>query len=321
VKSFHNLKPMKLFIFQAAIAAILSTPVVSQDVCLVCGEGKQVGKPDELFAFPNQPAVPCGALEQNGLDGRIPNTQCGFIPSFIETACGCESVSPPVSEPTVDAPNNGDGDCVCYGSVTTDRNLLTHRTIQENAVRRTLREVDSIRKKREEAMRVLQGVDDNCSCVEVCDDDIPGNDDEPSTGKKGKGNTGKKGKGNTGKKGKGDTGKKGKGTSGKGSDGKKGKGTSGKGSDGKKGKGTSGKGSNGKKGKGSEGKGSDGKKGKGTSGKGSDGKKGKGNAGKGDLGKGDTGKGDVDRTEDDCICECYQGECKYQCLGLFCMRS
>jgi hypothetical protein len=43
-------------------------------------------------------------------------------------------VASPVSESTS---NNNDGDCVCYGPVTGDRSLLTHRVIWENSVHRS----------------------------------------------------------------------------------------------------------------------------------------------------------------------------------------
>jgi hypothetical protein len=163
---------------------------------------------------------------------------------------------------------NVDDDCVCYGSVTAYRNLLTHHAIQNKAVRRSLREVEAIREKREKVMRALQGSEDNCECVEVCDDDTPRDDDT--------------------------TGKKGKGGSGKGSSGKKGEGKNDKGTpDGSR-----------------DDDMTSGKKGKGGSGKGSSGKKGKGSSGKGSSGKGGPGKGDTGRFEDDCVCECHQGECK-----------
>jgi hypothetical protein len=342
---------MKRHALSTLIFATLSTSVRAQDPCFVCGEGKQVGRPEELYAFPNQPAVRCRAIEQSGLEGRIPKTQCGFLPGLISTTCGCQpSPSPkasPVASPVSDLiSNNDEGDCVCYGSVNNDRSLLTRRNVQKRPVYGSLREIEAKRKKRQEALRVLQGEEDDCECIEVCDDDEIREDDEISTGKKGKGGSGKGT--SSGKKG-------GKGNSGKGthdddgrdddgiSTGKKSKGGSGKGtSSGKKGKGNSGKGTSdddgrdddgiatGKKGKGGSDKGgsdkgtSFGKKGKGNSGKGTPdddgrdddgiatGKKGKGGSGKGSSSGKKGGKGDFGRQEDDCVCDCFNGECKCQ---------
>ena len=188
--------------------------------------------------------------------------KCFILPAVMLAAL---SIASPVASAVSDSTsNNDDGDCVCYGSVATDRNLLTHRAIQEKSIHRSLREVEAIRKKHEEALRVLQGEEDDCECVEVCDDDNIRDDDGTPSGKKGKGSSGK-------------------GTS----SGKKGKGSSGKGTpddDTRDDDGTP----SGKKGKGSSGKGT-------TSGK-------------------KSGKGDSGRLEDDCVCECYQGECKFQSM-------
>jgi len=56
--------------------------------CSVCGLGKFVSSPNNIFAFPGQPAVSCGLLESSGLDGSIPLDQCVFLPSLV-TDCDC----------------------------------------------------------------------------------------------------------------------------------------------------------------------------------------------------------------------------------------
>ena len=57
-------------------------PVVPEGGCSVCGADKCVQNEDALFDFPGQPIVPCGNLQQAGLDGSIPLTECGILPSL-----------------------------------------------------------------------------------------------------------------------------------------------------------------------------------------------------------------------------------------------
>lgn len=73
------------------------------DGCSVCGEGKKVSKPDEIFAFPQQPVVACGALENAGRTGIVPLNECGFLPGLIADICGCipESQAIPPTRPPV----------------------------------------------------------------------------------------------------------------------------------------------------------------------------------------------------------------------------
>jgi len=63
-------------------------PSVNLGGCSVCGDGKSVGNPDAVFAFPDQPRVPCGTLELAGADGRIPASACDVLPNLI-SVCEC----------------------------------------------------------------------------------------------------------------------------------------------------------------------------------------------------------------------------------------
>jgi len=73
---------------------------VSDEGCAVCGVGKKISLPNEVFAFPGQPVVKCGPLQDAGLTGVIPLDQCQFLPSLIDTVCGCIDNSAPLPMPT-----------------------------------------------------------------------------------------------------------------------------------------------------------------------------------------------------------------------------
>ena len=70
-------------IFRAAILSALIAVASAQ--CSVCGDGMRVpeGSKDEVFAFPGQPTVPCGILEQAGLAGDVPIESCPFLPGLV----------------------------------------------------------------------------------------------------------------------------------------------------------------------------------------------------------------------------------------------
>eukprot|EP00986_Skeletonema_menzelii_P010737 scaffold5358_cov69-Skeletonema_menzelii.AAC.2 len=75
----------------------------NQPSCSVCGEGKKVGNPDAAVSFPGQAGqIPCGTLENMGLDGLIPLHQCKVLPQLISTVCECESILtyPPTTQPS-----------------------------------------------------------------------------------------------------------------------------------------------------------------------------------------------------------------------------
>mmetsp|Transcript_17398 Transcript_17398/g.26409 ORF Transcript_17398/g.26409 Transcript_17398/m.26409 type:complete len:704 (+) Transcript_17398:256-2367(+) len=95
-----------------AIACLLATDIpialAQYDGCSVCGKDSQVGKPDAIFAFPQQPAVSCQILEDAGKAGLIPSDQCSYLPELIVSDCGCQKTNPnsetssPSSRPTFD---------------------------------------------------------------------------------------------------------------------------------------------------------------------------------------------------------------------------
>jgi len=86
-------------IFRSIILSTLLSSVSAQ--CSVCGDGKGVNAPDEVFTFPGQPAVPCSLLETAGETGAIPVSQCAFLPGLIGV-CECVPLSDMTQE--TDAP-------------------------------------------------------------------------------------------------------------------------------------------------------------------------------------------------------------------------
>jgi hypothetical protein len=65
-------------------------PPVPTIGCSICGSNSCVTLPDEVFTFPQQPNVPCGILQQAGLNGTITPFQCGFLPGLVNITCGCK---------------------------------------------------------------------------------------------------------------------------------------------------------------------------------------------------------------------------------------
>lgn len=65
-----------------------SCPDIPDGGCSICGPGFCVTDPDSIFAFPNQPAVPCGTLEGAGLAGMISLGKCksrGTLSRYVVT--------------------------------------------------------------------------------------------------------------------------------------------------------------------------------------------------------------------------------------------
>lgn len=81
-----------------------------------------VGYPDNVLAFPAQPPVPCGVLQDAGLDGLIPLDICPDLPNLIDESCGCRSdgivpsMAPPVVPATTVCPAVLSGGCSVCGS-------------------------------------------------------------------------------------------------------------------------------------------------------------------------------------------------------------
>jgi len=70
---------------------MLASSTIVNGQCSVCGDGKEVGKPDAIFKFPGQPEVPCDILQAAGQTGQISQTQCDFLPSVINPICECQN--------------------------------------------------------------------------------------------------------------------------------------------------------------------------------------------------------------------------------------
>ena len=84
-------------------AAQLDCPEVPAGGCNVCAAGECITAPDAIFTFSGQPDIPCGALQQAGLAGQVPNAQCNALPPLI-LICECmpgNVVAPPTGAPLV----------------------------------------------------------------------------------------------------------------------------------------------------------------------------------------------------------------------------
>jgi hypothetical protein len=67
--------------------------------CSVCSPDNCVGNPDAIFAFPGQPEVPCGILQDAGYRGNIPLDQCTLLPLLLEI-CECAPSDAASASPT-----------------------------------------------------------------------------------------------------------------------------------------------------------------------------------------------------------------------------
>jgi len=66
-------------------------PIIPDDGCSICGPGKCVTAPKEIFSFPNQPEVDCGLLEKAGHGGIVPLAECDILPNLVADKCKCSS--------------------------------------------------------------------------------------------------------------------------------------------------------------------------------------------------------------------------------------
>mmetsp|Transcript_1040 Transcript_1040/g.1304 ORF Transcript_1040/g.1304 Transcript_1040/m.1304 type:complete len:891 (+) Transcript_1040:42-2714(+) len=93
---------------------VSSCPEIPSGGCNVCGSSKNtcITKPDAIFAFPDQPSVPCWELQQAGLSGLIPLTVCPFlsVSTNIFDACGCDTFTliPSKGKPVVEGEADGE---------------------------------------------------------------------------------------------------------------------------------------------------------------------------------------------------------------------
>ena len=86
------LKPILFLIFAVSSNAQVNEP------CEVCGEGKEVGDEDAVFAFPGFPPVPCDQLQAAGRGGAIPADACPSLPPLVDPFCDCIPTGPaPIS--------------------------------------------------------------------------------------------------------------------------------------------------------------------------------------------------------------------------------
>lgn len=58
-------------------------------VCEVCGAGRCMARPDEVFRWPNRPVIKCQDLQDAGLTGFISFDQCEALPALVGATCGC----------------------------------------------------------------------------------------------------------------------------------------------------------------------------------------------------------------------------------------
>jgi len=88
--------------FLLLLSTLVSTK--GQTICHICGVGNVVGDPDSIFEVSMFGiSIPCGDLENGGLNGLINSFQCGLIvpggigASYMES---CEFIPGPSAEPT-----------------------------------------------------------------------------------------------------------------------------------------------------------------------------------------------------------------------------
>lgn len=82
--------------------------------CSICGDGLVVTRPDVIFAWPDQPQVACGVLEEAGNDGLIPLDQCIILPDLVADDCGCQN---PSSSPIIEGSLSTDGGGLSPGAI------------------------------------------------------------------------------------------------------------------------------------------------------------------------------------------------------------
>ncbi|KAI2506051.1 hypothetical protein MHU86_8372 [Fragilaria crotonensis] len=95
---------MSRFIILAALFACSN--VGGEPPCSVCGAGKIVTSPDDVFILGPSP-VPCGELQVGGQQGSISGTQCAQLNGIIGNGGICECAPgtlPPFTPLITDAP-------------------------------------------------------------------------------------------------------------------------------------------------------------------------------------------------------------------------
>eukprot|EP00546_Thalassionema_frauenfeldii_P012688 CAMPEP_0178912008 /NCGR_PEP_ID=MMETSP0786-20121207/10018_1 /TAXON_ID=186022 /ORGANISM="Thalassionema frauenfeldii, Strain CCMP 1798" /LENGTH=609 /DNA_ID=CAMNT_0020584531 /DNA_START=108 /DNA_END=1937 /DNA_ORIENTATION=- len=77
----------------------IACPVVPDNGCSVCGEGKCITNPDAIFEWPGQPAISCYELQEAGYDGFVLTDECELLPPLVGV-CGCAPAGVPPA-PTI----------------------------------------------------------------------------------------------------------------------------------------------------------------------------------------------------------------------------
>jgi hypothetical protein len=163
---------MKAFILGAIQLALSLKFSIAHPTCNVCGVGNQIVDHNEVFSFPSLPEVKCGLLEKAGLEGKIPESQCGFLPDLVKNKCGCqvipklETMQTRATESTIK-----DGECVCYGDITPNRYLF------QKSIRKHVAKGEKEATNQNDRSLATPPDDENCVCVEKCDDDDDVGDD------------------------------------------------------------------------------------------------------------------------------------------------
>ena len=78
------------------LLCLLSVPALAQSSleCSICGDGQQVGSPDNIFRDPSTGAdATCGELEERGQSGSYTDLQCVALQLSVYRTCECESVN------------------------------------------------------------------------------------------------------------------------------------------------------------------------------------------------------------------------------------
>lgn len=71
-------------------------------VCYICGYGFKVGNRDAVIIIDGQPNVPCGSLEDGGLNNRITAEACAMLPGIVFDICECvnDNLGSPTENPS-----------------------------------------------------------------------------------------------------------------------------------------------------------------------------------------------------------------------------
>lgn len=91
------MKFLPFLVFFAPAVLGEECPQISPGGCPVCGPGRCVSAPHNIFSFPGQPAMRCEDIENAGLQGLISANMCPVFATLLSSDCECEedSTTPP----------------------------------------------------------------------------------------------------------------------------------------------------------------------------------------------------------------------------------